>query len=84
LLCPVIGNTYSGSTMIGLSAVLDVAKPGDRILATSYGSGAGSDSFDITVTDKIEGYPRNNIRKMIENKVYVDYALYMKYRGEFK
>ncbi|MCD6146482.1 MAG: hydroxymethylglutaryl-CoA synthase [Thermoplasmata archaeon] len=84
LLCPIIGNTYSGSTMIGLSAVLDVAKPGDRILATSYGSGAGSDSFDITVTDKIEGYPRNNIRKMIENKVYVDYALYMKYRGEFK
>jgi hydroxymethylglutaryl-CoA synthase len=84
LLCPIIGNTYSGSTLIGLSAVLDIAKPGDRILATSYGSGAGSDSFDITVTDKIEGYPRNNIRKMIENKVYVDYALYMKYRGEFK
>jgi len=84
LLCPIIGNTYSGSTMVGLSAVLDVAKPGDRILVTSYGSGAGSDSFDITVTDKIEGYPRNNIRKMIENKVYVDYALYMKYRGEFK
>jgi len=84
LLCPIIGNTYSGSTLIGLSAVLDVAKPGDRILVTSYGSGAGSDSFDITVTDKIEGYPRNNIRKMIEDKVYVDYALYMKYRGEFK
>ncbi|KAA0003449.1 MAG: hydroxymethylglutaryl-CoA synthase, partial [Thermoplasmata archaeon] len=84
LLCPIIGNTYSGSTLIGLSAVLDIAKPGDRILATSYGSGAGSDSFDITVTDKIEGYPRNNIRKMIENKVYLDYALYMKHRGEFK
>ena len=84
LLCPIIGNTYSGSTLIGLSAVLDIAKPGDRILATSYGSGAGSDSFDITVTDKIENYPRNNIRKMIENKVYLDYALYMKHRGEFK
>ena len=84
LLCPIIGNTYSGSTLIGLSAVLDIAKPGDRILATSYGSGAGSDSFDITVTGKIENYPRNNIRKMIENKVYLDYALYMKHRGEFK
>lgn len=83
LLCPIIGNTYSGSTPLGLSAVLDVAEPGDRILATSYGSGAGSDSFDITVTDAIEDYPRNNIRKMLENKEYLDYGLYMKHRGEF-
>ncbi|MEA2053798.1 MAG: hydroxymethylglutaryl-CoA synthase [Candidatus Thermoplasmatota archaeon] len=84
LLCPIIGNTYSGSTPLGLSAVLDVAKPGDRILATSYGSGAGSDSFDITVTEKIKNYPRNKIREMIDNKVYVDYAIYMRYRGEFR
>ncbi len=85
LLSPIIGNTYSGATPLGLSAILDAAQPGDRIIATSYGSGAGSDSFDITVTDRIKDYPRNNIRKMIEsNKVYLDYALYMKYRGEFK
>jgi len=83
LLCPYIGNTYSGSTPLGLSAVLDVAEAGDRILATSYGSGAGSDSFDITVTDAIEGYERNNIRKMMENREYLDYGLYMKHRGEF-
>jgi hydroxymethylglutaryl-CoA synthase len=83
LLCPIIGNTYSGSTPLGLSAVLDVAEAGDRILATSYGSGAGSDSFDITVTDAIEGYERNNIRKMMENREYLDYGLYMKHRGEF-
>jgi len=83
LLCPIIGNTYSGSTPLGLSAVLDVAEPGDRILATSYGSGAGSDSFDITVTDAIEGYERNNIRRMLEDKKYLDYGLYMKHRGEF-
>jgi len=83
LLCPIIGNTYSGSTPLGLSAVLDVAEPGDRILATSYGSGAGSDSFDITVTDAIEGYERNNIRRILEDKEYLDYGLYMKHRGEF-
>jgi hydroxymethylglutaryl-CoA synthase len=47
LLSPRIGNTYSGSTMIGLTAILDVAEPGDRILMVSYGSGAGSDAFDI-------------------------------------
>jgi len=84
LLCPVIGNTYSGSTPLGLSAVLDVAQPGDRILATSYGSGAGSDSFDLTVTEGIADYPRNHLRRMLENKVYLDYALYMKHRGALK
>ena len=82
LLCPIIGNTYSGSAMLGLAATLDVAKTGDRIIMVSFGSGAGSDAFDITVTDAIENYPRQNIRKMIEIKEYVDYGLYMKYRGE--
>jgi hydroxymethylglutaryl-CoA synthase len=83
LLCPVIGNTYSGASMIGLASVLDVAKPGDRIFLTSYGSGAGSDSFDITVTDYIEKLLRNrapSVAQMVENKEYIDYATYAKYR----
>jgi len=84
LLCPIIGNTYSGSSMLGLAAVLDVAKAGSRIIVVSYGSGAGSDAFDITVTDKIEEYERQSIRKMLENKEYVDYATYMKLRREFE
>jgi hydroxymethylglutaryl-CoA synthase len=53
LLSPRIGNTYSGSTMIGLTAILDVAEPGDRILMVSYGSGAGSDAFDLTTTERL-------------------------------
>src|SRR5512136_318273 len=32
LLVPVIGNTYAGAAIIGLSAVLDIASPGDRVL----------------------------------------------------
>ena len=83
LLCPYVGNTYSGATMIGLSSVLDVAKPGERIFLASYGSGAGSDAFDITVTDLISELPRNNaplISDFLNNKEYIDYAVYAKYR----
>jgi len=83
LLCPYVGNTYSGATMIGLASVLDVAKPGDRIFLTSYGSGAGSDAFDMTVTSEIKKLKRKNaplISEMIEDKEYVDYATYAKYR----
>ena len=83
LLCPMVGNTYSGATMIGLASVLDVAQPGDRVFLTSYGSGAGSDAFDMTVTNEIKKLPRQNaplISQMIENKEYVDYSTYAKYR----
>jgi len=84
LLSPTIGNTYSGAVPLGLSAVLDKAEPGDRIFVTSYGSGAGSDAFDITVTDEIKNYQRKNaptVEKVIENPVYIDYGLYTKFRG---
>jgi hydroxymethylglutaryl-CoA synthase len=81
LLVPYIGNTYSGASMIGLAAVLDKAQPGERILVTSYGSGAGSDSFDITVTDHILKYAKENaptIQQLVANKEYIDYGIYAK------
>ena len=84
LLCPIIGNTYSAATMLGLASVLDVAKQGDRIFLTSYGSGAGSDAFDITVTKQITEMSRNNaqlVSQLIEKKEYVDYSAYAKYRN---
>jgi len=84
LLTPNIGNTYSGSVPLGLSAVLDKAEPGDRIFITSYGSGAGSDAFDITVTDEIKNYQRDKaptVEKVMQNTVDVDYGLYTKFRG---
>lgn len=52
-LVPKLGNTYSGSSPMGLTAVLDVAKSGDKILMVSYGSGAGSDAFIFTATERI-------------------------------
>jgi hydroxymethylglutaryl-CoA synthase len=81
LLVPYIGNTYSGASMIGLASVLDVAKPDDRIFLTSYGSGAGSDGFDITVTKEINNLKRENaplVSQMIEDKEYIDYGMYTK------
>ena len=81
LMVPYIGNTYSGATMVGLSSVLDVAKPDDRIFLTSYGSGAGSDSFDITVTENIKKIKRKKaplVSEMVEEKEYIDYGTYAK------
>jgi hydroxymethylglutaryl-CoA synthase len=84
LLVSVIGNTYAGSALIGLSATLDVAKPGDRILMVSFGSGAGSDAFVIQVTDAI--LPRRDkalkTSDYIARRTAIDYATYVRYRGK--
>jgi hydroxymethylglutaryl-CoA synthase len=85
LLTPVIGNTYSGSSVIGLAAILDEAQPGDRVFVCAYGSGAGADAFDITVTDAIKKLYRSTtptVRELIADKEYIDYATYAKYRGK--
>lgn len=85
LLTPFIGNTYSGASMIGLASVLDVATPGDRILCVSYGSGAGSDAFSITVRKDIEKKrAKVPVMEMIKEKEYIDYALYSKHRRKLK
>ncbi|MCK5459079.1 MAG: hydroxymethylglutaryl-CoA synthase, partial [Thermoplasmatales archaeon] len=81
LIVPYIGNTYSGASLVGLASVLDVAKPGERVFLISYGSGAGSDGFDITITDKITELARDNaptVAQMVEDKEYIDYGTYAK------
>ncbi len=84
LLVPVIGNTYAGSAIIGLTAVLDVAEPGDRIMMVSFGSGAGSDAFAITVTDatleRRNQAPRT--QDYIARRTEIDYATYARMRGK--
>jgi hydroxymethylglutaryl-CoA synthase len=84
LLVPVIGNTYAGAAMIGLSATLDIAQPGDRILMVSFGSGAGSDAFSLRVTEKIT--ERRGLAPKttdyIARRTQIDYATYVRMRGK--
>ncbi len=86
LLVPVIGNTYAGSSLIGLTAVLDEAKPGDRILMVSFGSGAGSDVFSLRVTERIaERRTRAPLtRDYIARRVEIDYATYARFRHKLQ
>ncbi|MFH1587656.1 MAG: hydroxymethylglutaryl-CoA synthase [Candidatus Diapherotrites archaeon] len=85
LLTPIIGNTYSGATMLGLTAILDVAKPGDKILAISYGSGAGSDAFCITATKNLaKNKNKFPVSEMIGKKEYIDYSEYVIARKKLK
>jgi hydroxymethylglutaryl-CoA synthase len=82
LLVSEIGNTYAGSAMIGLAAVLDQAQPGEHILVVSYGSGAGSDAFDLRVTERIVAAQPNapSTRDYIRRRAQIDYAQYVRMR----
>ena len=84
LLSPVIGNTYAGAAIIGLTATLDIARAGDRILMVSFGSGAGSDAFDITVTDRLAGRQGKapKTQDYIARRTEIDYATYARLRGK--
>jgi hydroxymethylglutaryl-CoA synthase len=86
-LVPRLGNTYSGSSPLGLTATLDIAKPGNLILVVSYGSGAGSDGFIFKVTKRIDEVrdlaPRT--RALLDgNKNYLEYGVYAKYRRKIR
>ena len=78
-----MGNTYSGSSPTGLAAILDVAAPGDLILITSFGSGAGSDSFVLKATGLLpERQGRAaTVRSMLDgSRRYLTYGEYAKFR----
>lgn len=82
-----LGNTYSGSSPLGLTATFDISKPGDKILIVSYGSGAGSDAFIFEVTERIDEVrdlaPKT--RDILDNnKKYIEYGVYAKFRQKIK
>jgi hydroxymethylglutaryl-CoA synthase len=79
------GNTYSGSSPIGLAAILDQAEPHRRIMIVSYGSGAGSDAYIFMTTSQIKD-KRNRqkltVKCQAENNFikYVDYVTYRRFK----
>ncbi len=82
-----MGNTYSGSSPTGLAACLDVAEPGDRILVTSFGSGAGSDSFVFQCTDrlpKVQGLAPTVRGQLADRRIHITYGKYVAYRGKIR
>jgi hydroxymethylglutaryl-CoA synthase len=84
LLVSVIGNTYAGAALIGLTGILDIAEPGDNILMVSFGSGAGSDAFAIRVTEAVierrDRAPKT--QDYIARRTEIDYGTYVRYRGK--
>jgi hydroxymethylglutaryl-CoA synthase len=84
LLVNEIGNAYAASSPLGLTAVLDVAAPGNRVLLASYGSGAGSDAMSLQVTEAIVERQRRAplTRDYVARRVEVDYATYARYVGK--
>jgi hydroxymethylglutaryl-CoA synthase len=84
LLVSEIGNTYSGAAIIGLTAILDEAQPGDKILLISFGSGAGSDAMALRVTEGIEERRDKapKTQEYIARRTEIDYATYARMRGK--
>lgn len=75
-----IGNPYSASSLTGLAAVLDIAKPGQKIFFASYGSGAGSDAFVFETTKNILSAQKKGISfsKYCEQTEYISYVDFLK------
>ena|SRR3990170_382239 len=77
-----LGDLGAASTAVGLAAVLDVAKVGDRVLVASYGSGAGSDALSFRVVG--ERKATVSVAAELARKEYVDYVQYLKIKGAIK
>ena len=76
-----VGNTGAALLLMILVGALEDAKPGDRILLVSWGS--GSDAIVLRVTDEIENIrDRRGIKHHLEIKRTLDnYEKYLRWRG---
>ena len=82
---PFFGDLGSCSSFVGLAAILDKAKPGERILVASYGSGSGM-AISLVVREGIEKKRKSStpVEKYQRQKKYLDYPTYLKSVGAIK
>lgn len=80
-----IGDVGGVSPFLCMSGVLDQAKPGERILVSSYGSGAAN-AFSVVVKEGIEQKrgKTKTLEKYIARKAYVDYPAYLRLMGNIR
>ncbi len=76
-----IGNPYSASSLLGLGRVLELAKPNQLIFLTSYGSGAGADSFILKTTKLLPAARKlaPGFNDYLQKKTYISYPQYLKF-----
>lgn len=75
-----IGNPYSGSSMLGLVKVLEEVRRGEKILVSSYGSGAGSDGISLKGIRKMtknKEFKELDLETQFKNVEYISYAKYL-------
>lgn len=79
-----IGNPYSASSLLSLCAVLEKARPKEKIFLVSYGSGAGSDSFILETTELLVSKRKliKNISWYLNNCRYISYVEMLRSEGK--
>lgn len=79
-----IGNPYSASSLLGLAAVLDIAKPNEKIFMVSYGSGAGSDAFIFETNEALVAKRKYAplVADYTGKKRYISYLDYLRMGGK--
>jgi hydroxymethylglutaryl-CoA synthase len=76
-----IGEAGAASPMLLLAAMLDEAKPGDKLVVAGYGN--GSESLLFNVTPEIENYkPRQVVKSALASKKdLTSYERFLAFRG---
>lgn len=85
VIASVLGDLGSCSSFVSLAGILDKAKPKERILLASYGSGS-SNAMSIIVRSQITSKRKQLIplEKYIARKQYITYTSYLKLREHIK
>lgn len=74
-----IGDAGVSTVLIGLAAILEKVKAGERIFVVSYGSGAGSDAASFLIKHAVRKRKEETmLREYLINKEYIDFISYLK------